>query len=54
MTRISSDYYLDLLEKTLGAWQSGSEGEISQIRQDLIDHLLDSCGLNEADIAHLR
>lgn len=54
MTKVSCDYYLDLLEKTLGAWQSGNEGEISHIRQDLINHLVDSCELTEADIAHLR
>jgi len=54
MTKISSDYYLDLLEKTLGAWQSGDEGQIGQIRQDLINHLLEKTELTESDIAHLR
>jgi hypothetical protein len=54
MTKISSDYYVDLLEKTLGAWQSGNEGQIVEIRQDLIDRLVARCGLSEQDVAHLR
>ncbi|MFC1653480.1 hypothetical protein ACFL1M_01380 [Patescibacteria group bacterium] len=54
MTKISTDYYLDLLENTLGAWQNGSEKKIHKVRQDLIDHLVDKYGLNESDVAHLR
>lgn len=54
MTKISSDYYVELLEKTLGAWQSGNEGQIVEIRQDLINRLVARCGLSEADVAHLR
>ena len=54
MTKISSDYYIDLLEKTLGAWQSGNEGQIGEIRQGLINHLVVRCGLAESDVAHLR
>ncbi len=54
MTKISSDYYVDLLEKTLGAWQTGNESQIVEIRQDLINRLVARCGLTEQDVAHLR
>lgn len=54
MTKISCDYYVDLLEKTLDAWQSDNEGQIGVIRQDLINHLVSKCGLTETDVAHLR
>lgn len=54
MTKVSCDYYLDLLEKTLGAWEDENENQITQVRQDLIDNLMERCGLSEADITHLR
>ena len=54
MTKVSCDYYLDLLEKTLGAWEDENENQITQVRQDLIDNLVERCGLSEADVTHLR